>query len=48
MGISHEPGTVMGRLWANAPGPQVGAREAAQFGEVRANDPNECPPAQAG
>jgi len=32
VGLSHDPGKVMGRVWADAPGPRVGAREAAQLG----------------
>jgi rusticyanin len=32
MGASHDPGKVMGRLWADAPGPRVSAREAVKLG----------------
>jgi transposase InsO family protein len=32
MGRSHDPGTVMGELFANAPGPRVSSSAAAQLG----------------
>ncbi len=32
MGAGTDPGTFMGQLWANAPGPRVGAGQAAQLG----------------
>ena len=32
MGISTDPGTIMGRLFADAPGPRVGAAQAAALG----------------
>jgi rusticyanin len=32
MGTTTDPGKLMGRLWANAPGPRVNASEAARLG----------------
>jgi rusticyanin len=32
MGASRDPGQVMGRLWANAPGPRVSPAEASRLG----------------
>jgi rusticyanin len=32
MGASADPGKVMGRFWANAPGPRVSPRQAASLG----------------
>ena len=32
MGAGHDPGKVMGRLWASAPGPRVSPAEAARLG----------------
>ena len=32
MGASTDPGTIMGRLWADAPGPRVSAAQAAALG----------------
>ncbi len=32
MGTSRDPGKIMGRLWANAPGPRVSPRQAATLG----------------
>jgi rusticyanin len=32
MGTSHDPGGVMGRLWANAPGPRVSPAQASRLG----------------
>ena len=32
MGGSTDPGTIMGRLWANAPGPRVSAAQATALG----------------
>jgi rusticyanin len=34
MGTGHDPGKVMGSLWANAPGPRVSPHEAAQFANL--------------
>src|SRR6516162_9130755 len=31
-GTGTDPGTIMGRLWANAPGPRVSAAQAAALG----------------
>lgn len=33
MGTSTDPGTIMGRFWANAPGPRVSQAAAARLGE---------------
>ena len=32
MGTSTDPGKIMGRFWANAPGPRVSPRQAARLG----------------
>ena len=32
MGTTTDPGKIMGKLWANAPGPRVSATQAAQLG----------------
>ncbi len=32
MGVSTDPGTIMGRFWASAPGPRVSAADAARLG----------------
>ena len=32
MGTGNDPGKIMGRLWADAPGPRVSASAAARLG----------------
>jgi rusticyanin len=36
MGTTTDPGKIMGKLWANAPGPRVSATQAAQLGRQAA------------